>query len=479
MPVATPTPTPTRRPFPYPTPTGYTPTLTPTPTPTSTITGATPTITPTPTRSDRPFPYPTPTGYTPTPTITPTPTSTGATPTTTPTPTSTRRPFPYPTPTGYTPTLAPTPTPTSTATPTPTSTATPTPTPTPTPTSTATPTPTSTATPTPTPSYVSVTLTYDPDGTDQACASGVTSTYYTNLGVGNLNNNILYVDSSLTTPAPNGYYLVDTLPCADAYNNYTYVIGSGGGLVTGVIYYNPCFNGGSRYLHYDSGSTINICSTPFVSLTSDNINIDYPEIGDTYYILDPCNPVPDGYYSPCDCNYYPYDYFIVSGGSGQVSYVKYNTYKVGDILSGGTIVYLDANTCNNGIIADLSGNYSGTWGNTGTTLGTVSSIYSGGQNTNLIYSYYSGDTNNIATICKNLSISGYTDWVIPTSGDMFQILINNENLSLGLELTQWWTSNENLLNPNNSSNYTQTNAPYSTYNGNKTETRRILPIRYF
>jgi hypothetical protein len=201
----TPTPTPTITNTPSPTPTN---TETPTTTPTNTETPTTtPTTTPTPNASQTPTATQT---QTPTNTETPTQTSTQ---TPTETPTQTQTPTNTETPTQ-------TPTETTTQTPTVTPTNTETPTQTPTQTTTNTPTPTTT----PTVGYYVYSFGYDASSTVTAC-SATPSNYYLSPSLNPLDiGDYIYTDTSLTTPAPNGYYSDGT---------GWYLVSGGSGQITG------------------------------------------------------------------------------------------------------------------------------------------------------------------------------------------------------------------------------------------------------
>ena len=116
-------------------------------------------------------------------------------PTLTPTPTVTETPT-------NTPTVTETPTNTPTVTQTPTNTETPTQTPTETPTET----PTNTPTPTPTVGYYVYSFGYDLASSVTAC-SATPSNYYLSPSLNPLDvGDYIYTDTSLTTPALNGYY---------------------------------------------------------------------------------------------------------------------------------------------------------------------------------------------------------------------------------------------------------------------------------
>ena len=273
-------------------------------------------IAPTPSNSSTPANTSTPT-ITPTQTITPSETSDN---TPTPTPTETETPTPTPTETEIptpTPTLTPTETETPTPTPTPTETETPTPTPTPTETETPTPTPTLTSTPL----FKEIVFRYDAISYVGACANSKT-TYYLNPNVGDPTSafNILYTDSSLTSIAPEGYYIVDTIPyCLNTYGSGGYFVDSSG-FFTSSIGFNPCPGGVNFNVRYKSSDIVDLCSQPFKFLRTTGTTT--PVIGKIYYQQNPCVPATDGYYSTCNCSN-GIDYFVISGGTGEVVDIVY------------------------------------------------------------------------------------------------------------------------------------------------------------
>jgi hypothetical protein len=144
---------------------------------------------------------------TPTPTNTPTPTRTPTqTPTNTVTPTNTQTPTITPTQTSTT-TVTPTVTQTSTVTPTPTNTLTPTITP--------TITPTTSLTPSVTPSIAFYSeLHYSGTVACDACYLTGSTILYWSLSQGPVLNlgEFAYLDSNFTIPAPNGFYVPQSLP---------------------------------------------------------------------------------------------------------------------------------------------------------------------------------------------------------------------------------------------------------------------------
>ena len=89
------------------------------------------------------------------------------------------------------------------------------------------------------------------------------------------------------------------------------------------------------------------------------------------------------------------------------------------------------------ITTDMRYSLSGTIGSTDT--------YTGEFNTDLIVNF-SGATNTVAKICKDLVVGGYDDWYLPSSKEM--IAINNNGYLANYPNTLIWTSTE--LNSTNS-----------------------------
>jgi hypothetical protein len=139
--------------------------------------------------------------------------------------------------------------------------------------------------------------------------------------------------------------------------------------------------------------------------------------------------------------------------------IAYNmTLAVGDLYGGGIVAYIlqsgdpayEAGKTK-GLIANmintipLGVSYHAT--NDGNTGATDLGIGTGLSNTNKIITLY-GSENNAAYHCKNLTTNGYTDWYLPSNGELMA-LYNNKNL-IGVLNANWgwycWTSSEYISN---------------------------------
>ena len=93
------------------------------------------------------------------------------------------------------------------------------------------------------------------------------------------------------------------------------------------------------------------------------------------------------------------------------------TYSVGDIAQGG-IVCLVWSGGTHGLVASYDLISTGaTWGCEGTSITTSDAVGTGQANTNAILAGCA--TSDIAArLCDNLSLSGYTDWFLPSYRDI-------------------------------------------------------------
>jgi hypothetical protein len=118
-------------------------------------------------------------------------------------------------------------------------------------------------------------------------------------------------------------------------------------------------------------------------------------------------------------------------------------YNVGDQVLGGVVFYVDC-TGQHGLVAALTDQGTNiTWGCSGTVTGaTGTAIYSGANNTTLILAACT--TPGIAAqLCQAYNGGGYTDWYLPSSGELQQMYNQRgviPNLTYGVY--SYWSSTE-------------------------------------
>jgi hypothetical protein len=182
--------------------------------------------------------------------------------------------------------------------------------------------------------------------------------------------------------------------------------------------------------------------------------------------------------------YYVRAYATTSVGTAygpEISFTTLLVLNIGTPYRGGVVAYLD-NTGIHGFIAataDQSAgiiwHFEGVLWKTGVSGAKATSIGSGTTNTNAIVAQYGAEA-NAARLCYDLVQGGYSDWVLPSSGEL-QVLMNNYAAIGGFSTSYpyYWSSScvndyEAFSNfPGNTSSV----RPQLTYNG------RVRAIRYF
>jgi fibronectin type 3 domain-containing protein len=167
---------------------------------------------------------------------------------------------------------------------------------------------------------------------------------------------------------------------------------------------------------------------------------------------------------------------VNAGGESALSSVVTSTppLTVGQSYQGGIIAYIDG-TGKHGMIApaaDVTPTTYYEYGCVGSLLGAGGSVYgTGASNTTTIHANCSDAP--AATLCYNLILNGYEDWVLP-SKDEFNILITIPEISGTMGAVYYWSSTETdadhayVISPGG-----------SVYPYYKSQGAGVRPIRYF
>lgn len=148
----------------------------------------------------------------------------------------------------------------------------------------------------------------------------------------------------------------------------------------------------------------------------------------------------------------------------------YETYLVGEVTQGGTVVYVDS-TGKHGVISAGERTAESEWGCSGTLINNTSiDIGTGQSNTDLILAACSGPT--VARFCDEFVLNGYDDWYWPSWDEVELIYLYS--IANGVVWAGMMSSSE----------YDATTAYAQDDNGNrggllKTVTGSTVPVRSF
>lgn len=149
--------------------------------------------------------------------------------------------------------------------------------------------------------------------------------------------------------------------------------------------------------------------------------------------------------------------------------------KVAYIFRSGDPGYVAGQT--HGLIAAPSDQSSGIqWynGSYTTTGATATAIGTGNANTNAIVSNQ-GEGSYAAKLCYDLNLGGYSDWYLPSVGELGKLYLNKDAIG-GFSTDVYWSSSEK--NNNNFAWYVYF-ATGDIYNLNKASTNSVRAVRTF
>ena len=177
--------------------------------------------------------------------------------------------------------------------------------------------------------------------------------------------------------------------------------------------------------------------------------------------------------------YYVRAYAINSLGTSygnNVIFTTNNTLAIGDSYQGGIVFYVDG-TGQKGLISATSNQTSATWGCYGTLLSNCNGtlVGTGQANTTAIVTGCS-TANTAARICNDLVLNGYSDWYLPSSGELDRMyttlkLNNLVNFTSG----QYWSSSQY----SSTSSRTKSFSNGTNYNSSKSSSYYVRAIRSF
>jgi hypothetical protein len=113
---------------------------------------------------------------------------------------------------------------------------------------------------------------------------------------------------------------------------------------------------------------------------------------------------------------------------------------LGQNYAGGIVFYVDG-TGEHGLVAATTDQGSYPWGCEGTSVATVTAVGSGATNTAAILASC-GTANIAARIADSLVLNGYSDWFLPSTGELSLMYTNLAAQGLGTFGSYYWSSSQ-------------------------------------
>ena len=168
-----------------------------------------------------------------------------------------------------------------------------------------------------------------------------------------------------------------------------------------------------------------------------------------------------------------------TGATGRIN--STGQHFIGEPYNGGIIFYLSSSTA--GLIITANDQGSCCWAkscNTSTTTAaTGTAIGTGQANTTAMITSYGSGSAYAASICNDLSLAGYTDWYLPSNGEMTQahLLLGRGNYN-DYSFNHYHTSTQGVTYPSWGSYFIDMGDGALT-EGQKNDTRKVRCVRNF
>jgi len=146
--------------------------------------------------------------------------------------------------------------------------------------------------------------------------------------------------------------------------------------------------------------------------------------------------------------------FLLFAAAAGVSGAQSGTYEIGDTGPAGGIVFYDKGYVSDGWryleAAPASTEFMAEWGAFEEYLpaGTEESVGSGRRNTRLVVDWLNrtGEIGRAAQECAAMSVNGFSDWFLPSIGELDLMYENLKRKSLGSFGGNWyWSSSQNSM----------------------------------
>ncbi len=113
---------------------------------------------------------------------------------------------------------------------------------------------------------------------------------------------------------------------------------------------------------------------------------------------------------------------------------------IGESYAGGIIFYVDS-TKKHGLVSPANQTLVAMWGCMGKVIGGTSAAIGTGQANTLAIINGCDSTKTAARICDDLVVNGYSDWYLPSKGEL-NLLFQSKASFRGIKTDYYWSSTE-------------------------------------
>jgi hypothetical protein len=178
--------------------------------------------------------------------------------------------------------------------------------------------------------------------------------------------------------------------------------------------------------------------------------------------------------------YYVRAYAINEAGINYGNELSFTSakFQLRQLFAGGIIFYLDSTKEHGLVCANASiGSYEWGCSNSNVGWGTSINFGSGLSNTQNIMAACSG-SNVAAKVARGITLNGYTNWYLPSVGELLMIKQNVSNFNVGPTGVFWSSSEDNQVYAKRVALYNSTTNNPNSYD-TKYTANPVLPIRAF
>lgn len=171
---------------------------------------------------------------------------------------------------------------------------------------------------------------------------------------------------------------------------------------------------------------------------------------------------------------------VYYNGSRWMNFDNTPVLNIGDDFQGGQIAYID-HTGRHGLVIAKVDQATVAYGCYNSVVATSLNAGTGLANTIALVNNCP-ETNTPAKICYDLTLNGYSDWYLPSSGDLIALCSNIKSLSFASGAVYWTSSmraNDNTRAYHFTTNISTGSTSCSSLHSPKTDVKKVRAVRNF